>query len=224
MQLLATRGYAVLLPDAPQHLGTPLADLAKTVLPGVNEVVEMGIADPHRLAVAGHSYGGYSVLSLLVETGRFKAAAELDGLADLVGDYGEMSADGSAFGVALDERGQGLMGETPWEDPYRYVENSPIFYLNRVTTPLLLVHGAKDETVAPFLGDEIFVALRRLGKEARYVKYEDEDHSPLEWSYPDQADLCRRLIAWFDVHLGKSATGSEDLPGTPRGNAGALHR
>lgn len=224
MQLLATRGYAVLLPDAPQHLGTPLADLAKTVLPGVNEVVEMGIADPDRLAVAGHSYGGYSVLSLLVETGRFKAAAELDGLADLVGDYGEMSADGSAFGVALDERGQGLMGETPWEDPYRYVENSPIFYLNRVTTPLLLVHGAKDETVAPFLGDEIFVALRRLGKEARYVKYEDEDHSPLEWSYPDQADLCRRLIAWFDVHLGKSATGSEDLPGTPRGNAGALHR
>jgi dipeptidyl aminopeptidase/acylaminoacyl peptidase len=224
MQLFATRGYAVFLPDAPQHLGTPLTDLARTVLPGVNEVVEMGVADPHRLAVAGHSYGGYSVLSLIVQTGRFKAAAELDGFADLVGDYGEMGEDGTAFGVAADERGQGMMGEPPWEDARRYVENSPIFYLNRVMTPLLMVHGANDVTVAPFLGDEIFVGLRRLGKEAQYVKYEDEGHSPLEWSYQDQADLSRRLVAWFRERLGNNATSSEDLRGTPRENAGALHR
>lgn len=201
MQLFATRGYAVLLPDAPEHVGTPLADLAKTVLPGVNKVVEMGIADPDRLAVAGHSYGGYCVLSLIVQTERFKAAAEMDGSADLIGDYGEMTNDGSAFGIAWSETGQGLMGGTPWQDRNTYIENSPIFYLDRVTTPLLIVHGADDRTVAPFLGDEIFVELRRLGKESQYAKYEGEGHSPLQWSYRDQADLCRRLIAWFGLYL-----------------------
>lgn len=203
MQLFATRGYAVLLPDAPQHLGTPLADLAKAVLPGVNKAIDMGIADPQRLALAGHSYGGYSVLSLIIQTSRFKAAAEMDGLADLIGNYGEMNKDGSAFGAALDEGGQGLMGGTPWQERDRYIENSPIFYLDRITTPLLIVHGSDDTAVPAFLGDEIFVGLRRLGKEAQYVKYDRESHSPLEWSYRDQKDLCYRLIAWFDAHLGK---------------------
>ena len=77
MQLLATRGYAVLLPDSPQHDGgSPMADLAKTVLPGVNKVIEMGIADPERLGVMGHSGGGYSTLALIVQTKRFKGAVE----------------------------------------------------------------------------------------------------------------------------------------------------
>src|SRR5260370_5625209 len=89
LQLLATRGYAVLFPDAPQHVGTPMLDLAKTVLPGLDKVIEMGIADPDRLGLMGHSYGGYSVLSLIVQTKRFKAAIECDGPGDLVGMYGE---------------------------------------------------------------------------------------------------------------------------------------
>lgn len=203
LQLFATRGYAVLLPDAPQHLGTPLFDLAKTVLPGVNKVIQMGIADPNRLGVAGHSYGGYSVLSLIVETQRFKAAAELDGFADLIADYGEMNKDGTSFGVQSDEEGQGLMGGTPWQVWDRYVENSPIFHLDRVETPLLIIQGGNDRTVRPFLADQIFVGLRRLGKQAEYVKYEGESHTPVEWSYADQVNLCHRLIAWFDAHLGK---------------------
>lgn len=201
MQLFATRGYAVFWPDAPQRLGRPLADLAQTVLPGINKMIAMGIADPHRLGLVGHSYGGFSVLSLMVQTSRFKAAAEMDGFADLVGVYGEMSRDGSAFGVASMEKGQGLMGASPWQTSERYVENSPIFQLDRVTAPLLIIHGGDDTDVAPFLGDQIFVGLRRLGKPAEYVKYEREGHSPLGWTFPDQVDLCRRLIAWFSRYL-----------------------
>src|SRR6202030_2093517 len=90
LQLLATRGYAVLMPDAPQHLGTPMLDLAKSILPGVNKCIELGIADPSRLGVMGHSYGGYSTLALLVQTKRFRAAVEADGFGDLTGFYGEM--------------------------------------------------------------------------------------------------------------------------------------
>ena len=201
MQLFATRGYAVLLPDAPQRLGTPMFDLAKTVLGGVNKAIEMGIADPDRLGVMGHSYGGYSVLSLIVQTNRFKAAMEADGFADLVGHYGAMSKDGTAFGTSIVEQGQGLIGGPPWQFPQRYVENSPIFYLDRVETPLLIVHGAKDEAVAPFLGDEIFVALRRLGKGVEYAKYDGEGHTPPYWSYENQVDFCNRLVQWFDQHL-----------------------
>ncbi len=89
VQLFATRGYAVLMPDAPQQMGTPMLDLAKTVLPGVNRLIELGIADPARVGVLGHSYGGYSVLSLLVQTNRFKAAMALNGMGNLVSLYGD---------------------------------------------------------------------------------------------------------------------------------------
>jgi len=215
MQLFATRGYAVLLPDAPLHAGTPMLDLAATVLPGVNKVIEMGIADPDRLGVMGQSYGGYSTLGLIVRTTRFKAAVEIDGMADYVGFYGEMAKDGSAFGTALSELSQrvGWMGGTPWQFRDRYIENSPVFYLDKVETPLLIVHGSNDMTVAPFLGDEIFVGLRRLGKEVVYAKYEGEGHSPLDWNYADQVDFCNRIIAWFNLHLAETPPAEAVRPG-----------
>lgn len=199
--LLTTRGYVVFMPDAPQHLGTPMLDLAKTVLPGVNKVIEMGIADPKRLGLMGHSYGGYSVLSLLVQTPRFVAAIESAGIGDLIGEYGEMNAQGAAFGTSITEHGQGLMGATPWEARDRFVENSPLFYLNRIETPLLIAHGSEDTNVAPFLSDEVFVGMRRLGKETVYVKYSGEGHSPSSWSYANRLDFCNRVLAWFERHL-----------------------
>ena len=201
LQLLATRGYAVLVPDAPQNLGTPMLDLAKSVLPGVNKVIELGVADPHRLGLIGESYGGYSVMSLLVQTTRFKAAVEVDGYGDIVGSYGGMRKTGAAASVSNEETGQGLMGGPPWEHPLRYIDNSPIFYLDRVNTPLLIAHGADDETVGSFLGDELFVGLRRLGKEVDYVKYQGENHYAGMWSYADQLDYANRMIDWFARHL-----------------------
>jgi len=200
LQLFATRGYAVLAPDAPQHLGTPMIDLAKTVLPGIDRVVEMGIADPARIGVMGYSYGGYSVFSLLVLTTRFKAAIVGDGFADLVGAYGQLNADGSSYATSR-EQGQELMGGTPWEYRDRYVENSPIFYLDRIVTPLLLVHGAADTWVHAHLADEVFVGLRRLGKEVTYAKYSGEDHTPNIWSARNQLDLSNRIIDWFKRFL-----------------------
>lgn len=200
MQLLATRGYAVLFPDSPQQEGTSLLDLVKTVLPGVNKLVEMGVADPDRLALIGQSNGGYSVLGLIVQTHRFRAAVDIDGPGDLIGHYGQMDPSGAAFATSL-EHGQDAMGGSVWEFRERYIENSPVFYLDRVDTPLLVVHGGSDTIVAPFLGDEIFVDLRRLGKEVEYARYEGEGHSPLYWSYANQDDFCHRVIAWLGSHL-----------------------
>lgn len=201
LQLFATRGYAVLAPDAPQHLGTPMLDLAKTVLPGIEKIVEMGIADPKRTGLLGQSYGGYSVLSLIVQTTRFRAAVMGDGFGDLIGHYGEMGRDGSAYGTSSAESGQGLMGGEIWKYRDRYIENSPTLYFDRVETPLLVVHGGNDTTVAPFLADEVFVTLRRLGKQVVYAKYVGEDHSPDTWSSENQLDLGNRVIDWFNRFL-----------------------
>jgi len=198
-QLLATRGYAVLLPDSPQHEGTPMVDVAKTVLPGVNRVIEMGIADPERLGVMGHSNGGYGTLALIVQTRRFKAAIDVDGMGDLIGDYSWMGKDGTAFGTSNLEHAQDALGGTPWQLRERYIENSPFYYLDRVETPLLIVHVTGDPVVPSFLGDQIFVALRRLGKEVEYAKYEGEAHGPS--GFVNQVDHNNRMIAWFDKYL-----------------------
>jgi len=199
-QLLATRGYAVLLPDSPRSKGDPMLQLEKTILPGVNRVIEMGIADPGRLGVMGVSNGGYSTLALMVETNRFKAAVEMDGMANLMGLYGEMDETGAAFGTSLEHMFD-VMGGTPWEYRERYIENSPIFYLDRIRTPLLIIHGDRDRVVIPSLGDEIFVGLRRLGREVEYAKYTGEGHSQLDWNRTNQEDVCNRMINWFERHL-----------------------
>ena len=140
------------------------------------------------------------MLGLIVQTHRFRAAVDIDGPGDLIGHYGQMDPSGAAFATSL-EHGQDAMGGSVWEFRERYIENSPVFYLDRVDTPLLVVHGGSDTIVAPFLGDEIFVDLRRLGKEVEYARYEGEGHSPLYWSYANQDDFCHRVIAWLGSHL-----------------------
>jgi dipeptidyl aminopeptidase/acylaminoacyl peptidase len=204
-QLLATRGYVVLCPDAPQSLGSPMYDLAKTVLPGINKLIDIGIADPDRVGLIGHSYGGYSVLSLLVQTNRFKAAVMSDGYGDLFSSYGVMDSAGASFGIAIDEKGQGLMGDTPWNVRDRYTENSPVFYLDRVQTPLLILHGGGDPTVPSFLADEVFVGLRRLGKTASYGIYPGEGHSAVAWSYDHYRDYLTRALDWLDKYVPTGA-------------------
>lgn len=204
-QIWATRGYAVLLPDTPLRVGTPMLDLAKTVLPGVDKVIEMGIADPERLGVWGASYGGYSTLALLVQTGRFKVAAIDSGFANLLSLYGWMP-DRSNEPSWQDwaEISQGRMGGSPWQFRERYLENSPVLYLDRVQTPLLIIQGAKDAGAKDFYSNEIFMNLQRLGKEATYLKYREGGHTLSSFNYFEQVDAVERMLSWFDSHLKNS--------------------
>jgi dipeptidyl aminopeptidase/acylaminoacyl peptidase len=201
LQILATRGYAVLLPDSPLASGTPMHQLAKTVLPGVNRVVELGIADPSRLGIMGHSYGGYSTLSLIVQTKIFKAAVDSAGPANLFAEYTSMNKTGESFGIGWVEGGQGGMSGHPWQQRDAYIENSPFFYLDRVDTPLLIIHGDLDQAVPVSQGEAVFVSLRRLGKKVVFVKYEGEGHWEGEWSSPNVEDYWNRVISWFNEHL-----------------------
>ena len=203
LQLLATRGYALLLPDAPLGAGTPMKDLAETILPGVNKAIDLGVADPERLGVMGQSFGGYGTLSLIVQTTRFRAAIMRSGFGSLLGIYGEMGKDGSAYGIGVMEDGTTRMRGSPWEYRERYIENSPTFYLDRVQTPLFIVHGSDDPAAAAFLADEVFVGLRRLGKEAVYARYAGEGHGLR--IFANQVDCWYRAIEWFDTHLQAQA-------------------
>jgi len=118
-----------------------------------------------------------------------------------------MSDDGATAGMGpLSVVLPGML--SPWEMRELYIQNSPVFYLDRVKTPLLIVHGTADPIVAPFLADEVFVGLRSLGKEVVYLKYRNEGHS-IE-AFANQMDYCVRMIQWFDNHL-KTPTISGEL-------------
>jgi dipeptidyl aminopeptidase/acylaminoacyl peptidase len=110
-----------------------------------------------------------------------------------------MGKDGSAYGIGVLEDGATRMRGSPWEYRERYIENSPTFYLDRVQTPLFIVHGSDDPAAAAFLADEVFVGLRRLGKEAVYAKYAGEGHGLR--IFANQVDYWYRAIEWFDKHL-----------------------
>lgn len=170
--VLATRGFAVLAPDAPIRDGMPMDDLMGTVMPGVNAAIDQGYADPDRLAVMGQSYGSYCVLALITQTNRFKAAIITAAVLhpDLFADY--LANQGA--GIGYYEKGQGNMHGTIWEQRDRYFKNSPLFLFDRIETPLLIGQGQNDGTL--IASDAIFAGLERLGKKAEYRLYEGEGH------------------------------------------------
>jgi dipeptidyl aminopeptidase/acylaminoacyl peptidase len=199
LQVLATRGFAVLYADSRLSVGTPMLDLLKSVLPGVDRAIQLGVADPERIGITGHSYGGYSTLSLIVQTSRFKAAVASAGIGNLTAAFGALRPDGTNYLMAWAETGQGRMGGSLWDRRQRYIENSPVFYLDRVTTPLLIVNGGDD--IAPTLADEVFSDLRRLGKRVEYARYAGEDHWQGTWSLANQRDYLTRFVGWFERYL-----------------------
>ncbi len=194
MHLLATRGYAVLFPDAPLRQGRQMEDLMYTVMPGVNAAIELGYADPERMAVMGQSYGAYCVMALITQTNRFKAAVISAAVThpDLLADYLKRND----VSISFYEGGQGNLGGPPWKYPGRYLGNSPIFTFDRIETPLLIVQGTRDGLMST---NAIFAALERLGKVAEYRIYENEGH--VITRKPNVIDFWNRRFEFLAQHL-----------------------
>lgn len=201
-QLLASHGYAVLCPDIPLKDQDPLKQLPTQVLPAITHLIHLGIADPKRIGLMGQSYGGYCTLALLTQTSIFSAAVSNAGFYDMISTYLSLRENGNDGWLGWCESGQGRMGGSLWEKCDAYIENSPIFYLDRVETPVLLTCGSQD-LVPPAQAEEVFVGLRRLGKKVELRRYEGEDHWPGRWSEQSYRDLCACVLAWFDEHLKK---------------------
>lgn len=212
MLIPAAAGYVVLIPSMPLvpigEEDDPMLKLTDGVLPAVQKAVDLGIADPERLFVMGHSFGGYATYGLVTQTNRFKAAAALSGYSNLISSYGTFGSGRftDASHRALErslaiERKQARMGGPPWASLGRYLRNSPIVYVDRVTTPVLIIHGDLDH-VPIQQAEEFFSALRRQQKATQYVRYGWEGH--LLRNPCNVHDMWRRVFAWFD-HFGDIA-------------------
>jgi dipeptidyl aminopeptidase/acylaminoacyl peptidase len=207
VQYFVTRGYAVFFPTFSaggpgQQGGIPqrMRGVLNGVMPAIDKVIDMGIADRGRIGVSGHSYGGYSTLSLLVQTKRFKAGVMLSGASDLTSHFLSMSVDTANMpGAEVNGGTRDDIGGTPWTVPESYRQNSPIWYLDRIETPLLILHGEKDE-ISPIQAEEVFVGLTQLHKRVEYRRYPGENH--VFFREASVKDALDSMMRWFDTYLG----------------------
>lgn len=210
LQLYAANGYVVVLPTMPlASRENVYAQAPDGVLPAIDKVVALGIADPDRLGVMGQSFGGYSVFALLSQTNRFRAGVAVAGLSDLDSNFGTFDPTARGYpGIEHEksdnwaEADQFGMSAPPWADPAAYARISPLTYLDNVHTPLLIIHGDDDIRGAPSQSERFFYALYQQGKTARLVRYGGESHG-LEQSPANIRDIHSRMIGWFDTYLKK---------------------
>ena len=212
LQLVASEGYAVLLPSMPLRGGgdaTRRDRMDDGVLPAVEEAVQAGLADSARVGLLGHSYGGHAVYQLVSLTDRFDAAVASAGFPDLGLQYGAFDdratyrhmrhpLEALRFQTYFMERGQGGMGAPPWEAPERWRANDPIRYVDEVETPLMMLHGDRD-FVNVEGAEAFFTALHRQGEPARLVRYFGEAH--VLRGRANVLDMFDRLVGWFDRYL-----------------------
>jgi dipeptidyl aminopeptidase/acylaminoacyl peptidase len=207
-QLLATAGYAVLIPSLPRDWSShePAAGLADAIVLAADAVAKTGLADTDRMVLWGHSYGGYAALAAATQTNRFKAVIEASGKSDLISAYGPFTPparsapeDGLSINATTGwmENGQGDLGVSPAQDIARYARNSPALHADRIACPVLLIHGDLD-FVPLAQGEEMFSALYRQNKDAVLVTLWGEGHTATS-----PANV-RRMYAWIFWWLGQT--------------------
>src|SRR5262249_6948736 len=149
-------------------LGEPGASACRALESAAHFVSRFPFVDSSRLGLSGHSFGGYETNYIVTHSRMFAAAFSASGMYELVGDYGKlMEKAGEATGTISEyyyERGQGRIPYTLWERPDRYILGSPVFFADKVQTPLLLMSNKNDLGVPFWHGVEFFTALRRMGK------------------------------------------------------------
>lgn len=204
-QVFTSRGYAVIMANivlAPEGIPShPSEQMTDEVLAQVYAVADAGYVDINRLAVSGQSYGGYSTASIASHTKLFRAAIPVNGTFDLASFYAGMDDSGGSHWIRWAEKGQGRMGETPWTNPQRFIDNSPFYRIDRIHTPMLIVAGEKDSTVPYEESKKLFVGLRRLDRPAQLAIYPGQGHVIATWSTESAVDVSRRMVNFLDKHL-----------------------
>jgi dipeptidyl aminopeptidase/acylaminoacyl peptidase len=217
---LLGHGYAVLLPSLPvSRDGTgPAEGLASRVTAIVDAAARQpdlaGRFDPTRLGLWGHSFGAYGAVAIIGQSDRFLAAVAAAPATDLISDWGQAGQRRSSPDEGLYtpwtagwvEASQADMRRPPWEDPERYLRNSPLMMAGSIHTPLLLVYGELDGS-HPGQAEEMFSALFRQNKDAILLTYWGEQH--LFASPGNLRDYYGRGLRFLDHYLRR--------PEEPRG-------
>lgn len=197
--LYTSNGYVVMRPDIVYSDGRPGQSALKCVLPAIAELVKRGFIDESNIGIQGHSWGGYQIAYMVTQTRLFKAAEAGAPVGNMTSAY-----SGIRWGTGMPrqfqyEKTQSRIGEPLVNAPLKYIENSPVFFADRVTTPLLILHNDNDDAVPWYQGIELFLALRRQNKEAYLLNYNNEFHGlRRRWN---QRDYAIRMMQFFDHHL-----------------------
>ncbi len=197
--LYNSNGYIIFNPDIIYKEGYPGESAFNAVMPGISAIIEKGYADPARIGAQGHSWGGYQVAYLATRTSLFAAIESGAPVVNMFSAYG-----GIRWGTGLNrsfqyEHQQSRIGKTPWESPLRYIENSPLFTMDKVTTPILIMHNDMDGHVPWYQGIEFFVALKRLQKPVWLLNYTGEVHWPQKLN--NKVDFQKRMMQFFNHYL-----------------------
>ena len=170
------------------------------------------------MAIQGQSWGGYQVAYLITQTNRFKAAGAGAPVSNMTSAYGGIRWESGIARTGQYEEGQSRIGKNLWDGFDLYVENSPLFHVPNVTTPVLIMHNDADGAVPWWQGIEFYNGLRRMGKQAWMLEYNDEAHNLRERR--NRKDLSIRLSQFFD-HFLKGAPMpiwmSKGVPATLKG-------
>lgn len=195
-----SRGYVVFLPDIHYTAGVPGECAWNYVCSGVEEVCrQFPNIDKKRIGIDGQSWGGYQTAYLVTRTNMFACAGSGAPVSNMTSAFGGIRWESGSSRQAQYEMGQSRIGRNLWEAPQLYLANSPVFYADRVHTPLLIMHNDADGAVPWYQGIELFMALRRLGKPVWMLQYNSEAHNLRERR--NRKDITIRLQQFFDHYL-----------------------
>jgi dipeptidyl aminopeptidase/acylaminoacyl peptidase len=199
MSTYASNGYLVLMPDIIFDEGYPGSSALDDVVASARAVIDAGYADPDRICLQGHSWGGYETSFILTQTDMFACVVTGAPLTNLVSMYNiNYKQSGNPNGPIL-EWSQGRMNTSPFHDFDLYVSQSPIHHVANIATPFLILQGTADGAVDWNQGLEYYNAARRMGKEVIFLSYPDEPHHLAKEE--NQKDFQIRMRQYFDHYL-----------------------
>ena len=194
-----SRGYVVFIPDIPYEIGYPGESALDAVVPGVLSLIARGFVKEDRIGVQGHSWGGYQIAYMITKTNLFAAAEAGAPVSNMTSAYGGIRWQSGMSRMFQYERTQSRIGGTLWESTNEYLHNSPVFYADKIHTPLLMMHNDEDGAVPWYQGIEMFVAMRRLQKPVWMLNYNGEAHGLRR--EPNRKDWAIRMQQFFDHYL-----------------------
>jgi dipeptidyl aminopeptidase/acylaminoacyl peptidase len=148
--------------------------------------------DADHVGCIGASYGGFMTQLVITKTDIYAAAVSHAGISDITSYWGEGYWGYEYNAVSAAE-------SFPWNRPDIYVDQSPLFAADKITTPLLLLHGTGDTNVPPGESEQMYAALKLLGKEVEYIRVEGENHWILD--YKKRVVWNNAIVSWFDRWL-----------------------
>jgi dipeptidyl aminopeptidase/acylaminoacyl peptidase len=194
-----SNGYLMFEPDIYYEDGHPGQSALKSIVPGVQKLIDRGYVDRKKLGLQGHSWGGYQIAYMITQTNMFTAAEAGAPVSNMTSAYGGIRWESGVNRAMQYESGQSRIGKSLQEGLPLYLENSPLFALDRVKTPLLILHNDQDGAVPWYQGIEMYIGMRRQGKEVYLFNYNNELHGIQ--GRANQKDWAMRMQTFFDVKL-----------------------